>query len=58
MRIFQKVDMYIMPMAGKLYCINKKSVPVAAQSKVSFCARLPAEIVGSNPVVDTDVFLL
>ena len=33
-------------------------VPVATQSKAEVCGRLPAEIVGSNPIMDMDVCLL
>ena len=33
-------------------------VPVAARSKASVCGRSPAEIVGSNPTGDMDIFLL
>ena len=41
----------------KMY-IKYMPVPVAARSKASVCGRSPAEIVGSNPTGNMDVFLL
>ena len=38
--------------------VSVVTVPVAARSKAQVCGRLPAEIVGSNPADDIDVFLL
>jgi hypothetical protein len=33
-----------------------ESVPVAARSKVYVCGRLPAEIVGSNPIECMEIY--